>query len=94
MSFTVCTPILDPRPYTLHPPRCLLQGMNFIAGAFMLFMGEEDAFWAVTVVVEDLLPGYFALDLVAAQVDQLVFKHMVSQRDARGDCHYTAGPRV
>ena len=45
----------------------------------MLFMGEEDAFWAVTVVVEDLLPGYFALDLVAAQVDQLVFKHMVSQ---------------
>lgn len=57
----------------------LLQGMNFIAGAFMLFMGEEDAFWAVTVVVEDLLPGYFALDLVAAQVDQLVFKHMVSQ---------------
>lgn len=57
----------------------LSQGMNFIAGAFMLFMGEEDAFWAVTVVVEDLLPGYFALDLVAAQVDQLVFKHMVSQ---------------
>jgi hypothetical protein len=51
--------------------------MNFIAGALLLFMGEEDTFWALTVVVEDLLPGYFAIDLVAAQVDQLVFKHLV-----------------
>ena len=52
--------------------------MNFIAGALLLFMGEEDCFWALTVLVEDLLPGYFAIDLVAAQVDQLVFKHLVS----------------
>ena len=56
--------------------RCV-QGMNFVAGALLLFMCEEDVFWALTVVVEDLLPGYFAIDLIAAQVDQLVFKHLV-----------------
>ena len=51
--------------------------MNFIAGVMLLFMEEEDAFWALTAVVEDVLPGYFALDLIMPQVDQLVFKHLV-----------------
>ncbi len=54
-----------------------VQGMNFVAGAMLLFMGEEDAFWCLCAIVEDLLPGYFALDLIAPQVDQLVFKHLV-----------------
>ncbi len=58
----------------------LVQGMNFIAGALLLFMDEEVVFWALATIVEDLLPGYFAQDLVAAQVDQLVFKHMVRRR--------------
>lgn len=51
--------------------------MNFVAGAMLLFMEEEDAFWALAAVVEDLLPGYFAMDLIAPQVDQAVFKHLV-----------------
>ena len=54
-----------------------LQGMNFVAGTMLLFMDEEDAFWALAAVVEDLLPGYFAMDLIAPQVDQAVFKHLV-----------------
>ena len=53
------------------------QGMNFVAGTMLLFMEEEDAFWALVAVVEDLLPGYFAMDLIAPQVDQAVFKHLV-----------------
>ena len=60
-----------------QPGCALVQGMNFIAGALLLFMDEEVVFWALATIVEDLLPGYFAQDLVAAQVDQLVFKHMV-----------------
>lgn len=42
--------------------------MNFIAGCLLLFLDEEDAFWALAAVVEDLLPGYFSLDMVAPQV--------------------------
>ncbi|KAK9810304.1 hypothetical protein WJX72_008307 [[Myrmecia] bisecta] len=56
------------------------QGMNFVAGCLLLFMDEEDAFWCLTVIVEDLLPGYFSMAMVAPQVDQLVFKHMVDMR--------------
>ena len=67
-------PTRAPLSTSHHIPR---QGMNFIAGALLLFMDEEVVFWALATIVEDLLPGYFAQDLVAAQVDQLVFKHMV-----------------
>ena len=42
--------------------------MNFVAGALLLFMAEEDAFWCLAIIAEDLLPGYFALIMVAPQV--------------------------
>jgi len=41
--------------------------MNFVAGCLLLFMDEEDAFWSLAVIVEDLLPGYFALQMLAPQ---------------------------
>eukprot|EP00887_Chlorella_sp_A99_P001132 scaffold14.g1132.t1 len=53
------------------------QGLNFIAAAFALFMEEEDAFWCLAAVVEDLLPGYFETRMVAPQVDQLVLAHLL-----------------
>lgn len=64
-----------------------MQGMNFVAGAMLLFMGEEDAFWCLCAIVEDLLPGYFALDLIAPQVDQLVFKHLVRRSSLPPSAH-------
>ena len=45
--------------------------MNFIAGALLLFMDEEDAFWSLAIIAEDLLPGYFSLIMVAPQVGPL-----------------------
>ena len=48
----------------------MLQGMNFIAGALLLFMDEEDAFWCLAIISEDLLPGYFSLIMVAPQVSE------------------------
>lgn len=50
--------------------RFWLQGMNFVAACLMLFMGEEEAFWCLVSVVEDLLPGYFHTRMVAPQVWQ------------------------
>ena len=46
---------------------CCVQGMNFIAGSLLLFMDEEDAFWCLAVIAEDLLPGYYDLVMVAPQ---------------------------
>ena len=42
--------------------------MNMVAAALALFMGEEDAFWALAALAEDLLPGYFDADMGAVQV--------------------------
>ncbi len=45
-----------------------VQGMNFVAGCLLLFMDEEDAFWSLACVIEDLLPGYFSTAMVEPQV--------------------------
>ncbi|KAK9834030.1 hypothetical protein WJX81_004746 [Elliptochloris bilobata] len=63
------------------------QGMNFVAGCLLLFMDEKDAFWSLVVLVEDLLPGYFSLQMLAPQVDQLVFKHLVEASFPRLAAH-------
>ena len=45
------------------------QGLNFIAATFALLMGEEDAFWCLAAVVENLQGGeYFDERMVAPQV--------------------------
>lgn len=75
-----------------------VQGMNFIAGALLLFMDEEDAFWSLAIIAEDLLPGYFSLIMVAPQVScclpALVCSFWLLQLTAsvlphRGDCSRT-----
>ena len=47
------------------------QGMNFVAGCLLLFMDEEDAFWSLACIIEDLLPGYYSTAMVEPQVHQL-----------------------
>lgn len=45
-----------------------VQGMNFIAGCLLLFMDEEDTFWCLAIIVEELLPGYFSMAMTEPQV--------------------------
>ncbi|DBA90624.1 hypothetical protein WJX77_007676 [Trebouxia sp. C0004] len=63
------------------------QGMNFIAGCLLLFMDEEDTFWCLAIIVEELLPGYYSMAMVEPQVDQLVFKELVDMRFPRLSGH-------
>lgn len=46
----------------------VVQGMNFIAGCLLLFMDEEDTFWCLAIIVEELLPGYYSMAMVEPQV--------------------------
>ncbi len=51
----------------------LLQGFNRIAAIALLFMNEEDAFWCLVYIVEQLMPPqYYSKQLVGAQVDQVL----------------------
>ncbi|CAI5948412.1 unnamed protein product [Closterium sp. NIES-65] len=44
------------------------QGMNFLAGLLLLLMPEENAFWTLTAIVDELFRGYYSDEMVEAQV--------------------------
>ena len=49
------------------------QGMGMIAGTLLLFCGEEDVFWSMICIIENLLPtSYYSCNLWGAQADQMV----------------------
>lgn len=64
------------------------QSMNFICALLLLFMEEEDAFWLMATIVEDITVIdmedspllYHQADLVGAHVDQQVFKDLVAEK--------------
>lgn len=68
--------------YSLHNPEVeYCQGFNRIAAISLLFMNEEDAFWCLVYIVEQLMPPqYYSKQLVGAQVDQGVFKELVCEK--------------
>ena len=51
------------------------QGLNRLAAIALLFLNEEDAFWCLVAIVDEVLPpDYFSKTLKAAQVDQVCYK--------------------
>lgn len=65
-----------------------VQGMNFIAGCLLLFMDEEDTFWCLAIIVEELLPGYYSMAMVEPQVQPL--HHPLPSKA----CHSAASEQV
>lgn len=53
------------------------QGLNFVAGTFLLFLPEEPAFWCVCAVVERVLPGYFSAELEAPALDARILGQLL-----------------
>uniref|UniRef100_A0A1I8EMJ9 Rab-GAP TBC domain-containing protein n=1 Tax=Wuchereria bancrofti TaxID=6293 RepID=A0A1I8EMJ9_WUCBA len=70
------------RAFCLHNPIIgYCQGMNFIAGTAMLFLGVEDTFWFLVAVTEKYFDkSYFDYALTGAQADQEVLKELVAKR--------------
>lgn len=57
------------------------QGLNRLAAIALLFLNEEDAFWCLVAIVDEVLPpDYFSKTLKAAQVDQRVLKDLVQDK--------------
>lgn len=57
------------------------QGMNMIAGMLLLsFATEEDAFWALVSLLENILPeGYFSPPLLVVRSDLEIFNKLLSK---------------
>ena len=57
----------------LYPEIGYCQGMGTIAATFLLFMEEEETFWMVTAIIEDIVPAsYYTQSLIGVQADQKV----------------------
>ena len=47
------------------------QGMNFLVASVLLFVEpEDDAFWLLSVIVEDVLPDHFVQSMIGHTVDR------------------------
>jgi len=68
--------------YSLHNPDIeYCQGFNRIAAIALLFLNEEDAFWLMVYIIDVVMPPqYYTKQLLGAQVDQAVFKELVSEK--------------
>ncbi|KAG2601742.1 hypothetical protein PVAP13_5KG615600 [Panicum virgatum] len=67
--------------YARHNPAVgYCQAMNFFAGLLLLLMPEENAFWALTGIMDDYFDGYFSEEMIESQVDQLVLEELVRER--------------
>jgi len=78
--------------YSIHNPETeYCQGFNRIAAIALLFMNEEDAFWALVYIVEVVMPqNYYSKQMVGAQVDQAVFKELVCEKLPNLSAHLDA----
>jgi hypothetical protein len=66
--------------FALHNPEVgYCQSLNFLAGFLLMLMGEEQAFWCLDVLCNELLPmDYYSHTLLGVQADQRVLAHLVS----------------
>lgn len=60
--------------------RPLVPRAGQVAACLLLFLEEEDAFWMMCAIIEDLLPAsYFSTTLLGVQTDQRVLRHLIVQ---------------
>ncbi|XP_045135376.1 small G protein signaling modulator 3 homolog isoform X2 [Portunus trituberculatus] len=62
----------------LYPDIGYCQGTGMVVASLLLFLEEEDAFWVMCTIVEDLLPAsYYSSTLLGVQADQRVLAALV-----------------
>jgi len=56
------------------------QGMNFITARLLVFLNEEEAFWTLTAMIEQILPIDNYSNLVGVLVDQKILQELMEKR--------------
>ncbi|XP_045214521.2 small G protein signaling modulator 3-like isoform X2 [Mercenaria mercenaria] len=63
----------------LFPDIGYCQGTGVIAASLLLFLEEEDTFWMMCAIIEDLLPAsYYSSTLLGIQADQRVLRQLIT----------------
>jgi hypothetical protein len=60
---------------------------NIICSLLLLFMGEEESFWALTILCEELFPQYFTPDMLGSMTDQHVLEDLVAEHFPKLNAH-------
>ncbi|RLN49058.1 hypothetical protein BBJ28_00011465 [Nothophytophthora sp. Chile5] len=67
--------------YSLRNPAIgYCQSMNFLAAVLLQQMAEEEAFWVLAAIVEELTPQYHTRTMAGSRADQRVFSDLVTQK--------------
>lgn len=62
----------------LYPDVGYCQGTGMIAASLLLFLEEEDTFWMMCAIIEDILPAsYYSSTLIGIQADQRVLRQLL-----------------
>lgn len=62
----------------LYPSIGYCQGMGTVAASLLLFIEEEDAFWIMSAIIEDILPAsYYSHTLLGVQADMKVLRQLI-----------------
>lgn len=62
----------------IYPSIGYCQGMGTIAASLLLFLEEEDAFWMMSSIIEDILPqSYYSHTLLGVQADMKVLRQLI-----------------
>lgn len=57
------------------------QSLNYIVGSLLLHCGEEEAFWLLVTLLEDILPAnYYNPELTGMRVDSYVLDELIKER--------------
>jgi Ca2+-binding EF-hand superfamily protein len=63
-----------------NPSAGYTQGLNFIAGAMLLYVSEEDAFWLLVAISEVLFPQFFNESLSGAVVESELVDLLIAEQ--------------
>lgn len=62
----------------LYPDVGYCQGTGMIAASLLLFLEEEDTYWMMCAIIEDILPAsYYSSTLIGIQADQRVLRQLL-----------------
>ncbi|KAI7865927.1 rab-GTPase-TBC domain-containing protein [Spinellus fusiger] len=53
------------------------QAMNIVTSALLIYMSEEQAFFTLSVLCDDMLPGYYSTSMYGALLDQVIFENLL-----------------
>jgi hypothetical protein len=72
-----------------NPLVAYVQSLNFVVGILLLHFTEEEAFWMLVVILEDILPGnFYSPDLIGVRTECRVLEEILKERLPKTSQHF------